>query len=375
MKYNFDEVIDRTGTNSVKWDTFPAGSIPLFVADMDFASPPPVIEAVKKRVDHGVFGYTRPGEELYDAVFTWFRSEYGFELQKSWISWLPGIVPALAVASGMGKGGVLTNTPNYSMLLSAPKRAGKQLVTSQLKVEDGKYEIDFEDMERKFTPSVSTFLLCNPHNPVGRVYREDELLKVVEFCRTHNLTLVSDEIHCELVFDRPHIPIVTTGSFALENSITFMSPGKTYNLPGIPIAFAIIPNPDLKKRFEKAGYAMPHPGTLSYEVCREAYAGSGEWRKELLEYLKGNRDYLEQELKRRFPGVVYTHVEGTYLLWLDFRPLGIEDPFQFFYDRARVIFSNGRDFGGEGFVRLNFGCRRAVLEEALNRLERAVKSL
>lgn len=375
MKYNFDNTIDRIGTNSAKWDTYPKDSIPLSAADMDFMSPPQVIEALKKRVEHGIFGYTVPGEEIHDSVIAWFYREYGFELQKSWISWLPGVVPALAVAGAMGKGDVIVNTPNYPALLSATKNTGKRTVTSPLRVNGGKYEMDFEDMERKMTPSISTFFLCNPHNPVGRVYTREELLKVVEFCQRHELTLVSDEIHCELILENSHIPVVTTGDFALKNSITFMSPAKTYNLPGIPIAFAIIPNPVLKKKFEEEGYLMTPPGALSYEACRVAYADSEDWRKELLVYLKGNRDYLEQEIKRRFPKVFYTHVEGTYLLWLDFRPLGIEDPLRFFCDRARVVFLDGERFEGAGFVRLNFGCPRATLAEALDRIEAAVKSI
>lgn len=371
MKFNFDSEIKREGTNSVKWDSFPRGYIPLFVADMDFASPPPVIDALKKRISHGVFGYTKPGEETYQAVFKWFRQQYGFELQKSWISWLPGVVPALNVASAMVEGDVLTHTPNYSMLLSAPKRAGKRCIQSPLKLSGSSYEMDFDDMERRITPETRIFLLCNPHNPVGRVYTKDELARVAEFCSRHDLILVSDEIHCELVFDRPHTPIVTTGDIALERSITFMSPGKTYNVPGIPVAFAIIPDKGLKKRFEAAGYALPHPGALNYEVCRAAYADGAEWREQLLDYLRGNRDYLEREIKRRFPKAVYTHAEGTYLMWLDFRPLGMQDAYQFFYDRARIVFSNGKDFGADGFVRLNFGCRRDVLSEALDRLEEA----
>lgn len=373
MKFDFDHEIKRRGTNSIKWDIFSPEYIPLFIADMDFASPPAVIEAIEKRVSHGIFGYTNPSEELYDTILAWFKQEYNFEIKKSWISWLHGIVPALGVSSAMVAGDVITTIPNYSMLLSAPQKAGKKLIVSHLKVVDGRYEIDFDDLESKVTDKTKIFLLCNPHNPVGRVYTKEELLKITEFCNKHDLILVSDEIHCELILEGRHIPIVTTGDFALERSITFMSPGKTYNMAGIPIAFAIIPNPELKKSFEAAGYAMSHPGTLSYEACNAAYGKSGEWREALIEYLRDNRDYLEEELKRRFPEIIYTHVEGTYLLWLDFRPLGIENPYKFFYDNAKVVFSNGSDFGEEGFVRFNFACCRAVLEKALDRIETAIK--
>lgn len=375
MKFDFDSIINRRGTNSIKWDTVPEGYIPLFIADMDFISPPAVIEAIEKRVAHGIFGYTKPSDEVYDAVFKWFHNTYDFELKKSWITWLPGVVPGLRVASAMGEGDVITNIPNYSMLLSAPIKAGRNRIDSPVKIGSRGYEIDFMDLENKITPETKVFLLCNPHNPVGRVYTKEELLKVAEFCHRHDLLLVSDEIHCELVFDRPHIPIVTTGDIALERSITFMSPGKTYNLPGIPIAFAIIPNHKLKKRFEAAGYAMPHPGILNYEVCRAAYGDSEEWKKELLDYLRGNRDYVEREISQRFPKVICTHVEGTYLTWLDFRPLGIENPFQFFYEKAKVVFTDGKDFGGTGFVRLNFACPRELLKEALDRIENAIDKI
>ncbi|MFT8313351.1 MAG: PatB family C-S lyase [Clostridium sp.] len=373
MKFDFDSIINRKGTNSIKWDTVPEGYIPLFIADMDFKSPPAVIKSIEKRTTHGVFGYTNPGEEVYDAIFKWFYKEYGFQLKKSWITWLPGVVPGLRVASAMGQGDVITTTPNYSMLLSAPVKAGRNRIDSPLKLGSKGYEMDFEDLERRITPETKVFLLCNPHNPVGRVYTKEELLKAAEFCNRHDLILVSDEIHCELIFDRPHVPIVTTGDIALQRSITLMSPGKTYNIPGVPIAFAIIPNRELKKRFEAAGYAMPHPGVLNYEVCRAAYGDSEMWKKELINYLRNNRDYIEKELSSRFPDVIYTHVEGTYLTWIDFRPLGIENPFQFFYEKAKVVFSNGKDFGQDGFVRLNFGCSRQLLKEAFHRIEDAVR--
>jgi cystathionine beta-lyase len=375
MKFDFDAIVNRRGTNSIKWDTYPEEYIPLFIADMDFTSPPAVIEAIEKTVKRGIFGYTNPSDEVYDAILNWFYKEYGFQLKKSWITWLPGVVPGLRVASAMGEGDVITTTPNYSMLLSAPIKAGRHRIDSTLKIGSIGYEMDFEDLESKVTPETKVFLLCNPHNPVGRVYTKEELLRVAEFCHRHDLLLVSDEIHCELVFDRHHIPIVTTGDIALERSITLMSPGKTYNLPGIPIAFAIIPNRKLKKRFEAAGYAMPHPGILNYEVCRAAYGDSEEWKKELLDYLRGNRDYVERELSQRFPKAIYSHVEGTYLTWIDFRPLKIENPFQFFYEKAKVVFSNGKDFGEDGFVRLNFACSRELLREAFDRIENAVHKI
>jgi cystathionine beta-lyase len=373
MNNTFDNLKSRRGTNSIKYDTYPGEYIPLFIADMDFESPTVITEAIQNRLNHGVFGYTKPSDELYDTVIKWFGNEYGFEIKKSWITWLPGVVPALNVACSMVDGDILTNTPNYSMLLLAPKKAGKKRIDSAMIKVDGRFEIDFEDLERKITPETKMFLFCNPHNPVGRVYSKDELLKVRDFCKRHNLIVVSDEIHCELILESKHIPFLTIQENpSAENSITLMSPAKTYNIPAIQVAFAIIPNHDLKKSFEKAAFAMPSPNLFGLEACRAAYAYGNPWKKELLAYLRGNRDYLEDEFGKRFPKLVYTHVEATYLMWLDFSQYGIDNPFEFFYDNAKIVFSNGKDFGDERFVRLNFGCSRKTLEETLDRMENAL---
>lgn len=372
MHYDFDRAIDRLGTDSVKWGVYPSDVLPLFVADMDFLTPPPVVRALAERAEKGVFGYTRPGEELIDTVLSWFKKEYGYELKPGWITWVPGIVPALNAACTMTEGEVLTNVPNYSGLLSAPVKARRERVDSPMLLRHGRYEIDYEDLQRRVTPSTGIFLLCSPHNPVGRVYTREELVRLAEFAGRNRLLLISDEIHCELVLEGRHIPFVTLDKELVQNSITFMSPAKTCNIPGISAAFGIVPNPELKKRFEAAAFALPQPNALSYAATRAAYGECDDWKRELVEYLRENRDYLESELKRRFPGVLFTRVEATYLLWLDFSPLGIRSPFRFFYEKARIAFTDGKDFGADGFVRLNFGCPRSILKDALDRMEKAL---
>ncbi|MDR3248832.1 MAG: aminotransferase class I/II-fold pyridoxal phosphate-dependent enzyme, partial [Treponema sp.] len=244
---------------------------------------------------------------------------------------------------------------------------------SSLKNTNEYYEFDFEDLKRKTTGDVNLFYLCNPHNPVGRVYKYEELKELSRFAKEKNLIVLSDEAHCGLVYDRPHTPWFTVDEYAAEHSITIMGPGKTYNLAGLPFGFAIIPNKKLREEFNKTCYALPHPGILNVAAAKAAYGASREWQMQLVDYLRGNRDYLEQRLKKSFPAIKLTHVEGTYLQWIDFRPLGIEDPYRWLQDHAKILPNDGKPFGLEGYVRLNFGTTRARLEEALNRIEEHLK--
>ena len=373
MLFNFDEKVNRRNTGSIKWDMYPEDYIPLFIADMDFAVSPAITERIIERAKHPVYGYTKPEKELYTAFLQWFYEEYGYRLEKAWLKLLPGIVPALAVASNVEKGNSITNIPNYSNLLEAPGNAGNEMIKVPMKHTNEYYEIDFKELEANITSDTKIFYLCNPHNPVGRIYTREELLKVSEFARKHNLVVVSDEIHCELVFDREHIPFFTVDEYAREHSITFMAPGKTYNIPGVVLAFAIIPNQELKEKFSKAGFAMSHAGIFNMEAAIAAYQDSKQWKKELVEYLRENRDYLEEELKRRFSKAKYTHTEGTYLQWIDFRGYGENVNADFLQKHAKIVLTDGAGFGMPGYVRLNFGCRRELLKEALERIEAVLK--
>jgi cystathionine beta-lyase len=368
MHFDFDEVINRRGHGSVKWDTVPEDVLPMFVADMDFRSSPPIIEAITAKMSHGVFGYGQD-PEFPGVLVEWFRREYGLAVKEEWIVLLPAIVPVLAVVSRLREGRVMINTPNYHVLLAAPGKAGKRTILAPLKNTDEYYEMDFEDLRRRIEPDVRLFFLCNPHNPVGRVYKREELEKLSRFAQEHNLVVISDEVHCGLVFDRPHIPYFSVDAYAASNSITIMGPGKTYNLAGLPFGFAVIPNDHLRQEFQRAGYALPHPGILNVAAAKAAYSASGEWKAQLLTYLKGNRDYLENRLKSAFPALRMTHVEGTYLQWLDFRPCGIERPYQWLQDHPKILCNDGKPFGLDGYVRMNFGTTRDRLKEALHRLE------
>jgi len=268
----------------------------------------------------------------------------------------------------------MINTPNYNNLLEAPMKAGKKAINSALKNTDEKYEMDFADMQKRVTPDLRLFFLCNPHNPVGRIYTKDELLELSAFARKNNLIVISDEVHCGLVFDRPHIPWFSVDEYAAEQCITLIGPAKTYNIPGLPFGFAVIPNKDLRQEFKKACYAMPDPPVFSVIAAKAAFSESREWKSAALEYLRQNRDYLEKRLRDTFPAARLPHVEGTFLQLVDFRPLGIEHPYQWLLDHPKICASDGKIYGCEGYVRLNFGTRRSLLEDAMNRIEGSVKA-
>ena len=369
MQFDFDEVIDRRGFGSVKWDSVAEGALPMFVADMDFRAPPQVIDALRAVLDHGVLGYGRD-QEFPGVIKKWFQDEYGLSIGEDWIVPLPAIVPVLAAVSRLREGRILINTPNYHVLLAAPLKAGKETILSPLRNTNEYYEMDFADMRRRIEPDVRLFYLCNPHNPVGRVYRRGELEELSRFAKEKNLIVISDEAHCGLVFDRPHIPFFSVDGYAAEQSVTIMGPGKTFNLAGLPFGFAVIPNGTLREEFVKTCYSLPHPGIFNMAAAKAAYGSSREWRIELVEYLRANRDWFETTLREQFPRAKLPHVEGTYLQWVDFRPVGIRDPYRWLQEKAKILPNDGRIFGaqGSGYVRINFGTNRSRLEEAIRRI-------
>lgn len=372
MTFDFDKAVSRRGWDSIKWDRVNENEIPMFIADMDFESAPAVKLRIEKRAEHPVYGYTMTSQLLFDSFTEWFQGEYGVALDRKEIEVINGIVPALAVASNIQEGSSITVSPNYHYILDAPARAGNEMIVAPLRNTDEYYELDFEALQNNLRPDTKIFYLCNPQNPVGRVYTPEELRQVSEFAQKNHLLVISDEIHCELVYDRKHTPFFTVDDYARNNSITLLAPGKTCNIPGVSLAFAIIPSPELRERFEKEGYAMGHPGIFNLEAGIAAYGESKEWKIQLVEYLKGNRDYLEKELKTRFPKVKATHTEGTYLQWVSFSEYGAYDA-AFFREKAQVVLSDGKDFGSPGYIRINFGCPRSTITEALDRIERALK--
>ncbi len=386
MTYNFDEQIERRGTDSIKWNYYDPDVLPLWVADTDFRTPEPIIRALHERAEHGFFGYMFDSKPVRETITARMHSRYNWEIPPESLVFLPNLVSALnfvSLAFSDAGGDVLMQTPVYPPFLHAPTNGGLNTITSDMLLKvNGQllnYEIDFDAFEAAITPNTKVFLLCSPHNPVGRVWTRDELQKMADICLRHDLIICSDEIHCELILgDTPHIPIASLSPEIAARTITLMAPSKTFNMPTLEFGFAVITNVELFKRFEKVtnGF-LPHPGALAFAAAQAAYSSCDDWLAELLPYLKGNRDFLVEYVQKHFPQVKTTCPEGTYLAWLDWRSAGIGDkPFDFFLEKARVAFNDGGAFGkaGEGFIRVNFGTQRAILTEALDRVRAAVES-
>ncbi len=382
MTFDFDHVPDRRGTDSQKWQKYAGRDVlPLWVADMDFQSPPAVIAAVQARAAHGIFGYARPVKSSVDAFVDALAARYGWRIDPAWIVWLPGLVVGLNVtAQAFAASGeeVLVCTPVYPPFMSAPKNSGRVSVPVPLRLDatTRRWEIDWEALERAVTPRTKLFILCNPHNPIARVWRRDELARLGEFCARHDLVLCSDEIHCDLILDDlPHVPTALLGDEVARRSITLMAPSKTYNMPGLGISAAIIPDAGLRTRFVRATAGIvAEVNTLAYTACEAAYRDSEPWRRELLAYLRGNRDFLLDFVARELPGVkVEAPIEATYLAWLNVSAHRLADPIAHF-EAHGVGLSDGAYFGVPrgSHVRLNFGCPRATLAEALRRMQRAL---
>ncbi|NVN89392.1 MAG: putative C-S lyase [Desulfuromonadales bacterium] len=376
-RFDFDTAINRSTTNSEKWDKYRGRDIiPLWVADMDFRSPPAVIAALHERVSHGVFGYTNPSQGLIDAVMGHLKRDFDWPIKPEWIIWLPGLVCGLNVlcrAVGETDDEVVTLTPVYPPFLSAPPLSGRTLLTVPLHLTNGRWECNLEELERAITPRTKLLLLCSPHNPVGRCWSREELQRLAELATRHNLVIGSDDIHAGLILDedKRHIPLATLSAETASRTITLLAPSKTFNIPGLGCSFAVISDPELRRSFRKAmGRIVPHVNTLGYTAAEAAYRDGEEWRMALIDYLRANRN-LVLEAVGRMPGLSVTPVEATYLAWIDARHSGIEQPGRFF-EQAGVGLSDGADFGAPGFVRLNFGCCRSLLEEGLRRMERAL---
>ncbi len=377
--FDFDAIIDRSGTGSEKWDRYEGKDIiPLWVADMDFRSPPAIVEALRQRINHGVFGYTHPTPGVTEAVLEHLERDFNWRISPEWLVWLPGLVCGLNVLTrSVGGPGdeVLTFTPIYPPFLSAPLLAQRGTVKVPLRREEGRWLLDPEALERAITPRAKLLLLCNPHNPVGRAWSRDELRQLAEIAERHDLIIGSDDIHAGLILDQKlrHIPMATLSPETAGRTITLLAPSKTYNIPGLGCSYAVISDPGLRRSFTAAaGRIVPHVNLLGFTAAEAAYRQGEGWRQALLAYLRGNRDLVEDAI-RSIPGLTATPVEATYLAWIDTRAAGIADPAGFFED-AGVGLSNGAEFDGAGFVRLNFGCRRSLLAEALRRMTAAVNN-
>jgi cysteine-S-conjugate beta-lyase len=378
---DFDCIINRRNTESIKWNKFDEDVLPMWIADMDFRSPEAVIEALHERVDHGIFGYGIPPEGLREAIIHHLKSRQNWAVKEADISFISGVVTGFnhAIYSLTKPGDkILIQTPVYPPFLDAPEEAGRQCVHNELlRRSDGRYEIDFDDFEEKAASGVKLFILCNPHNPVGRVFRSEELTKMAEICLKYDVFICSDEIHGDLVYsESQHIPIASLAPEVAEKTVTYFAPSKTFNVAGFSTSVYVAQNEEMKKLLSQSMcMLLGHPNILGLHAALAAYRDAGDWLDAVLKYLKGNRDFLSYFIAEELKGIKMWKPEGTYLGWLDCRALHLEvSPQKFFLDEAKVGFNDGRDFGrgGEGFVRLNFGCPRALLEEGLNRMKVAL---
>lgn len=375
MQYNFDEVINRKNTDSQKWDFFndPEDTIPMPVADMDFRSAEPILEALREVTEHGIFGYSIVPDALKDVLQERLERLYGWETKKEWQVWIPGLVPAITAtcrAIGDIGEGVMTSIPVYHPFHLAPNYVGKMLQTFPMKEVDNRWTFNFEALEKAITPDTKLFMLCNPYNPAGTVFTKEELEQLVEICQKHNIVICSDEIHCDLILDenKKHIPIASLSEEAANMTITLLAPSKTFNIAGLGCSVAVIPNPELRKKFEDAKNGFFPPLTRhSLVAALVAYRDCEDWRLQLVDYLRANHEFLYQELNG-YKGLKMLPLEATYLAWIDTRETGITD-IQEKILNAGVRLMNGNVFMGGGFLRLNFACPKSVLEEAVKRIK------
>jgi cystathionine beta-lyase len=376
--FDFDTPVDRSHTASLKWDRYgDRDIIPLWVADMDFRSPPAVIRALGSRVEHGVFGYGIAPEGLAEVVCEMLAGKYGWQVEPGHLVWLPGLVCGLNVACrsiGAAHDEVVTLVPIYPPFLTAPGNSNRGLVTVPLAAHNNRWIIDFDELERSITKQTRLLLFCNPHNPAGRVYSRRELETLVLLCARHDIIICSDEIHCDLILDagKTHIPTAAISPEAAARTITLMAPSKTFNIPGLGCSFAVISNIGLRRKFLQAmAGIVPEVNILGFTAAEAAYRDSRDWLAALLEYLRGNSLLVEKEIAS-MEGLSMHHVEATYLAWIDARRMDQIFPGRFF-EAFGVGLSEGSDFCSPGYVRLNFGCRRSLLQEALQRMKRAVQ--
>jgi cystathionine beta-lyase len=380
MTFDFDQVFERQGTGSTKWSRYPAEVLPMWVADMDFAAPPMVIDALHKRLEHPMLGYSVAQDSLRAAIVADLWSKYGWRVEPQQILFLPGVEPGFNMALHAlvePQQNVVVQVPNYPPLRHAPGHWNLNKVELPFTPVEGEFHTPLAEL-RDALRGGGALLLSNPHNPLGKVFGRDELKAVADICVEQDAWIISDEIHAELCFDgRVHIPTASLGAEIAERTITLMSASKAYNIAGLKTSFAIIQNARLRERVNSARAGMVDSvNALGLEATRAAYSEAGPWLEALKTYLQANRDYLVDAVKNRLPGVTMSVPQGTYLAWLDCSGLGLDDPQGFFLKEARVGLSAGVDFGDDAgqFVRLNFGCPRALLEEGLARMERSLKA-
>ncbi|MCR9065158.1 MAG: PatB family C-S lyase [Cytophagales bacterium] len=372
MTYNFDKQTSRRNTNSMKWDFKPSNVHPMWVADMDFESPIEIKKALTKVVDSQIYGYAWPPNELYEVIIDRLSKNHHWKVQKEWIVLLPGLVPGLHASARVlpeDKSSIMTTTPVYYHLFRSAQTAGKKTTEVPFKRENGQWKMDFDKMKAELTQEVGMYMLCNPHNPNGRVFSRDELNELSSFCLENNVILVSDEIHCDLILDstKKHISVASLNENIENQSITLLSPSKTFNIAGLGGSFAVIPNPEIRKKFEAAKFGiMPHMNLWQIESMMAAYQHGEPWRKELINYLKANHDYLLEEINK-IPGLSMEACEATYLAWI---ACDHENPEEYLLKHGLGV-SGAQQFNGKGYFRLNFGTQRHNIDKGLEILRKA----
>ena len=379
--YNFDTCPERTGYGSLKWDKYKGRDIlPLWVADMDFVTAPEILEALQHRLDHGVFGYTIPHEAPIEAVIKYLDRQHGYSAKATWLNFLPGLVPAINLCchafTGPGDS-VMTATPVYPPFISAPDYAERELIKVPLCLDSqDRWTLDIDAMEAAIQTHTKIFVLCSPHNPVGRVFSKEELTDLADFCERHDLILISDEIHCDLVFDAEakHTLTATLSEQIAERTVTLMAPSKTYNLPGLACAFSIIENTKLRTQFQKTIRGIiTEVNCFGYAGITAAYDHGEPWRQALLTYLRNNYNFIYDFIRREIPEITFRPMESTYLAWFDVSKLGIKAPVRHF-EKHGVGLSDGAPFDGHQHLRLNFGCPHSRLVEGLEKIKAALLS-
>lgn len=385
MKYDFDKTIDRRATNSYKWDSAPEGVLPMWVADMDFRTAPAIIDALQKRVAHGIFGYTRVPDAYYDAVTSWFSQRHGWDIDREWIIYTSGVVPAVsAVIKALTVPGdkVIVQTPVYNCFFSSIRNNGCEIVSNPLRRTTDTYEMDFDALERcAADPRAKVMLLCNPHNPAGRVWTPDELTRLGNICLRNGVTVVADEIHCELVYQGfKYTPFASLSDAFLHRSVTCVSPSKAFNIAGLQIANIVAFDNDLRSRIDKAininEVCDVNPFGVAATIA--AYNEGEEWLNQLVDYLHGNYEAMAEFCRRELPEYPITRLESTYLVWMDCSSLGMpSDALEHaLLDNARLWLNAGTMYGaeGEGYMRWNIACPRGVMLDGLNRFLNFVRS-
>lgn len=379
MRYNFDEIVPRRNTLSYKWDSAADGEVlPMWVADMDFRTAPAIVEALQKRVSHGIFGYTRVPDAYYDAVINWFGRRHGWKIRRERMIYTSGVVPALsAIIKALTVPGdkVVVQTPVYNCFFSSIRNNGCTLVSNPLVRVEDTWKMDFEDLEQKVSdPKVKLFLLCNPHNPAGRVWTQEELTRMGEICFRHDVMIISDEIHCELVFpEYRYIPFASISEEFAARSVTCISPSKAFNMAGLQIANIVAPDEEVRRKIDKAININEVCDVNPFGVLATiaAYNEGEEWLVQLLDYLKGNYLWMRDFCRKYLPQFPVSRLEGTYLVWMDCSPLhqSSEELERNLMKESRLWLNAGAMYGaeGEGFMRWNIACPRSVLEEGLNR--------